>query len=122
MPAATSDVLDDVCDVLRQHTYGYRDEIELHQGMSQAFTDAGIPHSREVAVTGGRIDFLIGNLGIEVKIQGQSAAVQRQLARYARDPRIECLLLVTTRRVHRSIAREAHGTPIHVLSIGGFGL
>jgi len=88
MPAATSDVLDDVCDVLRQHTYGYRDEIELHQGMSQAFTDAGIPHSREVAVTGGRIDFLIGNLGIEVKIQGQSAAVQRQLARYARDPRI----------------------------------
>lgn len=112
-----------VCEVLRQRNYLYTNEIELHEQLSTALHDAHINHTREAHLAAGRIDFLLpGGLGIEVKVKGHTAAVQRQLHRYARDPHITHLLLITTRREHRAITRDAAGIPIRVLSIGGFSL
>lgn len=45
----------------------------------------------------GRIDFLVGRVGIEVKVRGSRAAVARQCQRYAAVPTIDAVVLVSTR-------------------------
>jgi len=112
-----------VINALRGRRYRYSCERTLHLALSQALTDAHIEHAREVPVVGGRIDFLVDHLGVEVKIKGSTAAVARQLSAYANDPRIGELLLVTTRPAHRAVtARIDSTTPVHVLTIGGLSL
>jgi hypothetical protein len=102
--------------------YRYRDEVELHAGLSAALTEAGIAHEREVYVNGGRIDFLIGSVGVEVKIKGTIGEIRRQLARYAAEPRIDHLLLVTTHPAHRQVLAVPLEVPVSVLTIGALGL
>ena len=43
------------------------------------------------------IDFLAGDVGIEVKIKGSAADAFRQLKRYAESDRIGSLILVTSK-------------------------
>lgn len=115
-------IVDDVVAALSNRRYRYASEVALHAGLSEALTEAGIDHEREVQVAGGRIDFLIGSLGVEVKIKGSTEALGRQLARYAADPRIEALLVVTSRPSHRQVRSIAIGVPIRVVTIGALGL
>ncbi len=98
--------------------FRYRDEAELHLALSERLTQASIPHRREVLVPGGRIDFLIGRVGMEVKIKGPAAQVQRQLETYAASGRFDHLILLTTRPVHRSVPRILHGVPVTVHTVG----
>jgi len=72
-----------------------------------------------------RIDFLLGRVGIEVKVKGSSADVTRQLWRYADSPQIDGLLLVTTKREHRRVIGESatfKGKPVLMLCIADYYL
>ncbi len=108
--------------VLDAGRYRYRDEKALQDGLAARMTAAKVAFRREVAVAGGRIDFLVGSIGVEVKVGGSSDAVQSQLRRYADDPRMTEFLLVTTRPTHRAVAREVKGKPVSVCVIGGLSL
>lgn len=116
----------DVRTALNGLRFRYRHELDLHAGLAQAFERAGIDYEREVRVAGGFIDFLIaGQLGVEVKIKGSTAALGRQLARYAAEDRITELLVLTTRPQHRYVTLESSlarvGKPITVHTLGLFG-
>jgi hypothetical protein len=52
---------------------------------------------REVRIAGGIIDFMVDDIGIEVKLKGQAAAIVRQLRGYAREPALNGIVLVTSR-------------------------
>jgi hypothetical protein len=71
-----------------------------------------------VLSAGSRIDFLIRNscqsVGLEVKVKGALASVQRQLERYARDPRVESLILATTRATHLRLEETFEEQPLPV--------
>lgn len=70
-----------------------------------------------------RIDFVVGHIGIEVKVKGASAYVTRQLWRYAASPQIDGLLLVTTRREHMRVIGEVAefmGKPVLTLCIADY--
>jgi hypothetical protein len=121
IPAALA-LVDDVVAALSNRRYRYSSEVVLHAGLAEALTEAGIDHQREVQVAGGRIDFLIGSLGIEVKIKGTVEALGRQLRRYAADPRIDALLVVTSRPTHRQVRAIPVGVPVRVVTIGALGL
>ena len=64
-----------------------------------------------------RIDFLLGGVGIEVKVDGSTAQILRQLRRYASSPQIEHLVLVTNRARHRSLPAVIGGKPLRVVHI-----
>ena len=113
-----------VCQVLQRYPLQHVSEAELQAEISAALAAAGIQNDREVALSDrrSRIDVLAGRVGIEVKIDGSVAAVNRQLARYALCPEIDALVLVTTRAKHSARLEECHGKPIFVCSLIGGGL
>lgn len=118
-PLAPADA-EAVASAIKSQRYRYADEIQLQDGIAGVLAGAGIPAVREVSLTAAdKIDFMAGRLGIEVKIAGQAAAVQRQLCRYAASAEVDELMLVTTRSAHRSVRRELAGKTVHVVLLSG---
>lgn len=117
MPAA-----DEVAALLAGYRFVYANELELHAGIEQALLTAGHQPAREVCLTAtDRIDFLLGRLGVEVKIAQAPGDVARQLRRYAATGLLDELLLVTTRVRHRAVPALVPGFPVTVHTlIGGF--
>lgn len=110
--------VDEVAGLLSTHAYLYCDEDELQQGIAQVLGDAGVAFDREWrAAAAGRIDFRVGGVGVEVKVDGSLPAVLRQLHRYACCSEFpDGLVLVTSRRRHAGGApAEIGGKPFRVV-------
>ena len=94
----------------------------MQAGLARAFEAAGLRAEREVRLTPrDRIDFLIDDVGVEVKIKGGPSAVIGQLGRYSRCERIGALLLVTDRAqlTRVQFANEINGKPFTALALLG---
>lgn len=102
--------------------YRFQHEKELQRLLGIQLARAKITYAPEVKLSAeDRIDFLIGTLGIEVKIKGSQKDVLDQLLRYAQHDRIGSLLLVTTRLQHLvDFPETLHGKPCASLYIGSF--
>jgi hypothetical protein len=84
--------------VLTSHRFRYAGERDLQAGIEQAFRAAGLDVVREATLgDAGTIDFVLGKLGIEIKVRGSRADVTRQVHRYLQHDDLSALLLVTTR-------------------------
>lgn len=102
----------------RQFTHA--DESELQRGLAQAFAEDGLDAQREVRLSQrDRIDFLVGAVGIEVKVKGSAAKVLAQLERYAESDLIDELVLVTSRIQAAALSGEVGGKPLRVVPILG---
>ena len=100
--------------LIRGHRYAHADERGLQDGVARVLEAAAIGFSREAALgDDGVIDFLIGDVGLEIKVGGSRAAVTRQMFRYAGSPQIASLVLVTTRARH-TLPALLRGKPVHV--------
>lgn len=100
MPKLTAQV---VADVLAGFRFGYADEASLQESIGRAL-DARLPGAARAEVRlspRDRIDFLVGRVGVETKVAYSNDAVRRQLVRYSASPKLDELLLVTTRPTHR---------------------
>lgn len=104
---------------IRRCAFSYAQETDLHLGIEAVLKDVGYSPLSEVRITGGRIDFIVDQVGIEVKVKGTRDALHRQLLRYAESPRIAELLVVTTVRAHRGLPESVGGKPLSVLVVGG---
>ena len=73
-------------------------EDELQEAIAKVLLEAAIAFRREYPLTAKeRIDFLVGSVGVEVKVDGSTSAIARQLQRYAACPEVASLMLVTPR-------------------------
>ena len=97
-------------------------ETVVQDQIERALRGWGVTYQREVELApGDRIDFMVGTVGIEVKIKGTRAQIIRQLARYIRDDRVhEIVLAATSRRVLATAPDEIAGMCInkHLLQGG----
>lgn len=85
--------------VLASHRFRYAGERDLQAGIETVLRGAGLAVVREASLgDAGTIDFVVGDLGIEIKVKGTRAAVTRQVHRYLQHASLAGLLLVTTRR------------------------
>lgn len=115
-------MLESVLAPLRNWSPGFGNESELQLAIAERFTQAGVAFEREVSLSRvDRIDFLVGGIGIEVKTKGAENAIVRQLARYAQSPRVDALVLVTTRWT-LSLPADLGGKPVHRLLLEGNAL
>ena len=108
-------------DVLAGYRFRFASERDLQDGIARVLDDAGIAHRREAPLgplgRAGTIDFLVGDVGIEVKIKGALAQVTRQLHRYAEEPAVRELLLVTGSAQLDRLPRALCGKPLDVLHL-----
>lgn len=82
------------------------DEVALQDRFAQLLAQNDIPFQREVRLNPtDRIDFVVGVIGIELKVKGPVGSVLRQLNRYAASGRFSDLVVVTTQFKHRVLPR-----------------
>lgn len=85
---------------------------------------AGLEFESEVSLDGdrrNRIDFVVGRIGLELKIDGSPAGVLRQLDRYSGADELDAVVLITTRRSHlRGLPSTLRGKPIAAFHVGAF--
>jgi len=113
-----------LADYLARYRFHFADEDQLQAALAGALASR-YPVEREVPLLGlGRIDLMVERVGIEVKIQGATADVQRQLRRYCESALVEELLVVTTRLRHTQLVpvTSEFPKPVVVLPLGIGGI
>lgn len=96
------------------------DEVELSAAVAKLLTDAGVAFEREVRLSSrDRIDFMVGSIGVELKVDGTLAQILRQLDRYLQHERVSEVVLVSTRRKHMYVPSALRGKRIVPICLGG---
>ena len=102
---------------LSRYRFSLTSEKTLQSEIGGALTTLGYQFDREVALFDGAIiDFLVGNIGIEVKIKGSPLRIFRQLERYCASPRVAELLFLTAKTI--GLPDTISGKPAHIISLG----
>jgi hypothetical protein len=115
-PAATGA---DVVRVLLGYRLPCSNEAALQVAIGEAFQREGLAHRREVVREADRIDFVVGRVGIECKVDMSVTNVTRQLTRYAHWPELDELVLVTTRGKHLDVPRLLNGKTVRIHIVRG---
>ena len=106
-----------IVKALAGHRFDVGCESTLQGQIAEVFRAAGIDFQREVRLSSSeRIDFMVGGIGIEVKIDGQAKAIFRQCERYCAFDQVDALLLVTNRSM--GLPAEIEGKPCYVHMLG----
>lgn len=114
---------EEIITVLDQHRFRGMTEEHFQDAIDAILTDSDAEYLREERLSPrDRIDFLVGETGIEVKINGSPSEIIRQLGRYAASERIATLILASSRiRLIQDIPTTIHGVPVHAIALrGGF--
>lgn len=110
-----------VITALRAHRFNYTDEHDLHRGIDAALTAADVEYATEVRLSArDRIDYVIGRLGVEVKVKGTTDALRRQVTRYTEHDAIDEVLVITTLRRHaHQLPALINGKNVWTIHLGG---
>lgn len=113
-----------VMEELPRWAYRFGSEAELHRGISDVLTTAGVPFEHEhVAGPKDRFDFLVpSGIVIEAKTRGSLAPALSQCARYLARDDVSVVVLVATRLWGRTAGQyvaKSTGKPIHVVHLKG---
>lgn len=121
-PVSVGYIVAVIVSSIQGHRFNYANEDQLQEGLAAMLAGEGFDVEREVRLSGrDRIDLLVGDVGIEVKVAGQAGRVLAQLTRYAEHDRIGALVLVTTRVSHDAPPR-INGKPVALVSLVSAGL
>lgn len=92
-------------------------ENDIHGFVEDCLKKSGLQYKHEARIgVGCRIDYLVGDVGIEIK-KGKPAhaALVRQLRRYAACDGVRSIIVLTQRSV--SLPSEVCGKPVRALSL-----
>ncbi|MET3512782.1 hypothetical protein ABIC63_000547 [Pseudacidovorax sp. 1753] len=113
-----------VLEELPRFAYRFADEVELHEGMAQVLTGAGVPFVREhIAGPQDRFDFLIDSgIVIEAKVKGSLPPALQQCARYLDRDDVSVVILAVTRywgKAQPEYRSKRTGKSIHTVHLRG---
>lgn len=107
-----------LAQLIYRTVYRFSGERALQDGIEILLKNRGIEYLREFSLSPrDRIDFMVGKIGIEIKVDSSASQVQRQLWRYAEDDRVSSLILVTTKMAHKQIAYEILEKPVIIVHL-----
>lgn len=102
---------------LRRHRFHLVDEKRLQAEIAAVLDGEALAHEREVKLASGSvIDFLVGDVGLEVKIKGGKKSIYRQCERYCGFDQVKTLVLATNRSM--GVPPAIGGKPVYVVSLG----
>jgi len=90
-------------------------EMDIHTMVQKRLTEAGVPFVHEARIGPGcRIDYMAGNVGIEIKKGKPDArALLRQLTRYASCEALDSIVVLSQRSV--SLPQAVLGKPVRLI-------
>lgn len=93
------------------------EECEIHEAISAALNAAGIAFEHEFRLNvGKRIDFMCGDIGIEVKkSRPKSSKLQAQIQRYLEDTALSAMIVVLQKPCY--LPDRICGKPVYVLAL-----
>lgn len=107
-------------EVLGAYRYSFSSELQLQDGIAQVLALRGIPFGREVRLSPeDRPDFMVDGIAVEVKVDGSTSEVTRQVHRYVQLKAVEAVLLVTSRLRHDNLPATMNRKPVAVLALLG---
>lgn len=106
-----------LCNILRSYQFSIHDEKYLQGEIEDVFKSEGIKYQREVPLSTGIIDFMVGDIGIEIKLKQRPMSVYRQLERYLEDPQVKQIILATVRPI--PLPEMINGFPSKSVTIKG---
>lgn len=110
--------VDELGAALRRFRFRFNSERELHKGIAQCLDSLGISYSYEHSISStDRLDFLVGTIAIEAKVDGSLADLTRQVHRYAKSDRVQAIVVVSSKARHRQLPREIQGKPVRVVPL-----
>jgi hypothetical protein len=116
MTTPTLSKAETIAKAIYESKFHFNEEKDLQRGIAQVLTQLKFEFKAEVPLTrGDRLDFLVGDVAIEVKVDSSTSSVTRQLWRYAKLPEVNHLILVTTRSKHKNMPDEMNGKPLYVV-------
>lgn len=107
----------EICVLLSKKKFIFSNEKDVQLDIEQVLKDAGVNYRREVVLDArSKIDFMIGTIGLEVKIKGGKADIYKQLERYCKLDSITEIILQTSRSM--GIPNKINGKPVYVINMG----
>lgn len=111
-------MVDELVELIQSFRIPFGTEAAMQDTIERILKSEGIKYSREhVFSPRDRIDFLIGRIGIECKVDSSKAVVAAQLLRYAERPEVDALILVTSRHTHAFSQVELGGKQFKVIRV-----
>lgn len=105
-------------EILQSYGFRYFSEMELHSQIAEALNREGIAFDREVRLTEkDRVDFMVGGIAVEVKVDGAKNEVLRQIHRYAQSDMVSAIVVVTDKARHLNLPCCLNGKPVVVSSL-----
>jgi hypothetical protein len=117
VPAAT---FDQVLQALRAYRYPVSTERDLQHAVERVLQQHFVRYEREfVFDRDSRPDFYLPDFraALELKVDGSTMEVTRQLYRYAGDERVDELVLMTSRYTHARVPHEMRGKTVRVITL-----
>lgn len=108
--------------LVRLDVRGSANERDVQAAIAAALDRAGLAYQREVPIVGGRIDFMVGNTGIEVKVKGSLSDLTRQVSAYTDEPGLDAIIVASTRLAHQRLPERLGGKAVIVMWLGAGGL
>ena len=109
-------MIENIYNILSKCRFSLESEKELQGQIQEILNKNNIVHRREVILDDKNIiDFLVGDIGIEVKIKGGKKDIYKQIERYSHFKEINKIILLTSRSL--GMVREINGKNIHLINI-----
>jgi hypothetical protein len=105
-----------IFDCLKYRRLSLTNEKKTQSEIAEAFDECGIPYEREFRLDNHNIiDFIVDDIGIEIKIKSPRMKLLRQVERYAEFDAISCIILAIN--VATGFPPEINGKPVFVLNL-----
>lgn len=106
-----------IIELVHRHQIPLHNEKATQARLEELLQAHGFEFTREARVGEGDIpDFMVGGLAVEVKIKGGKMDIYRQLRRYAQQPRVTRILLVTN--VAMGLPDVIEGCKTYIANLG----
>lgn len=102
---------------LLQIRFNLENEKALQIKLDEFFTSLNIDHNREVRLNARDIiDFMVDDIGIEVKIKGSGIDIYKQCMRYCESDQLKHLILVTNKAIN--LPNMINNKDVYIVNLG----